>query len=915
MAYQGGETLGPQPHSRLRRRGSALSLWRNARIHTKVAVIVIIAVLGLSWFALMRVIDKLDAAGSASQAGTTAKLSVKAGNLLHAMQRERGRSSQFISSKGLQFRDDLARQRQDTDGRLADFEGFVREYDGVLPPQTRASVDALRTTLEGLADRRVQVDKLEGEPAAVIASYTSLNLQMLDLIAVAAATNAEPSIITRLQAYVEFLSAKEAMGQERAQLSNVFITGRYAPSQFVTVVSIMSAQQDALVQFERIASPDVLRTWKQAQTAAAFDQVATHEKRALALPSGGAYNVDPTTWWDAATSKIDEMKKVEDYQADAIVALARSVENAATSAARIALGVVGLLLVVTLVLAVAATRSIARPVQRLTRAATAVADLADRELARVTDAEGVEEHQVPHLAAIDVSSHDEVGELAAAFNRVQTTATQLVERQMIMRRNVGLMFANVAQRTQNLVNRQLTIVDQLESDEKNKHLLSRLYQLDHLSTRLRRSAKNLLVVSGTRDDPRMSKPTPLATALRSALAEIEAYQRVQLGSICEGTVAPQLVSDLVIVFAELLENATTYSPPQSVVDVSAEMYSDMCEISIVDHGMGMPPDQLAEENRRLVERERLDIAPTGMLGLFVVGRLARRHGLTVELHPTPGRGITAKVTIPPALLHHPVPAAVALVAAGSAGHSRTIDLSSPLAMAIPRVVIVPTALPEGFPWFAAVNRNGDSTGPSDHTASDAASNVLATPPAPPVEEPAAPAVPRGVAYAAGTVTPTVPQPESRGGLVRRVPGAQLPAGIDVNVSAPRKAAPPVAAYPTGEAIAARSAMDGFQAAVTRFAPQHPTQSSPPPAEPAPTAGQGTAGGIAAAFGRAVSPTDPIIPGGQTLDMYATGPAATGREAGPAATGRGAGMASSLAATYDEPSRSPIEHDPTEGTQR
>ncbi|HEU4421284.1 MAG TPA: nitrate- and nitrite sensing domain-containing protein [Pilimelia sp.] len=877
------------------------------------AVIVVIAVLGLSWFALTRVIDKLDAAGNASQAGTSAKLSVKAGNLLHAMQRERGRSSQFISSKGLQFRDDLARQRQDTDGRLADFEAFVRDYDGVLPAQTRASVDALRTALEGLANRRVQVDKLEGEPSAVIASYTSLNLQMLDLIAVSAATNAEPSIITRLQAYLEFLSAKEAMGQERAQLSNVFITGRYAPSQFVTVVSLISAQQDALVQFERIASPDVLRTWKQAQTAAAFDQVATHERRAVALPSGGSYNVDPTTWWDAATSKIDEMKKVEDYQADAIVALARSVENAATSAARIALGVVGLLLVATLVLAVAATRSIARPVQRLTRAATAVADLADRELARVSDVEGVEEHQVPHLAAIDVSSHDEVGELAAAFNRVQTTATRLVERQMIMRRNVGLMFANVAQRTQNLVNRQLIIVDQLESDEKNKHLLSRLYQLDHLSTRLRRSAKNLLVVSGTRDDPRMSKPTPLATALRSALAEIEAYQRVQLGSICEGTVAPQLVSDLVIVLAELLENATTCSPPQSVVDVSAEMYSDMCEISIVDHGMGMPPEQLAEENRRLVERERLDIAPTGMLGLFVVGRLARRHGLTVELLPTPGRGLTAKVTIPPALLHHPVPAAVALVAAGSAGHSRTIDLSSPLAMAIPRVVIVPTALPEGFPWFAAVNRNGDSTGPSDYTASGAASNVSSTPPAPPVEEPA-PVVPRGVAYAVGTVTPTVPQQESRGGLVRRVPGAQLPAGIDVDVSVPRKAAPPAAAYPAGEAVAARTAMDGFQAAVTRFAPQPPTQSSPP-AEPAPSAGQGTAGGIAAAFGRAVLPTDPTIPGGEALDMYATGPATAGRGAGPAVTGRGAGMASSLAATYDEPSRSPIEHDPTEGTQR
>src|SRR5215211_3911211 len=191
----------------------------------------------------------------------------------------------------------------------------------------------------------------------------------------------------------------------------------------------------------------------------------------------------------------------------------------------------------------------------------------------------------------------------------------------------------------------------------------------------------------------MVKATPLATALRSALAEIEEYQRVRVGAVCRGTVASPLVTDLVVVFAELLENATTFSPPASFVDVHAEMSWDRCQVSIVDHGIGIPPDQMAEENHRLVERERLDITPTGVLGLFVVGRLARRHGLTVELLPTPGRGITAKVTIPPALLHHPVPAAVALVAAGSAGHSRTIDLSSPLAMAIPRVVIVPTALP------------------------------------------------------------------------------------------------------------------------------------------------------------------------------------------------------------------------------
>ena len=189
-----------------------------------------------------------------------------------------------------------------------------------------------------------------------------------------------------------------------------------------------------------------------------------------------------------------------------------------------------------------------------------VAELAEKELVRVGDTE-VPEQQVPRLAAIEVASQDELGELAAAFNRVQTTAGQLVERQALMRHNVSLMFANVAQRTQNLVGRQLSLVDELERNEQDTRLLERLYRLDHLSTRLRRTADNLLVVAGNRDDTKLGGPTELATALRSALAEIEDYQRVQLGEIVDIIVPTGFGSDLVLVFAELLENATSFSPP------------------------------------------------------------------------------------------------------------------------------------------------------------------------------------------------------------------------------------------------------------------------------------------------------------------------------------------------------------------
>ncbi len=266
---------------------------------------------------------------------------------------------------------------------------------------------------------------------------------------------------------------------------------------------------------------------------------------------------------------------------------------------------------------------------------------------------------------------------------------------MVTRRNVGQMFANVAQRTQNLVRRQLSLVDELERDEQNTRLLTQLYRLDHLSTRLRRNAENLLVIAGSHDRSRITAPTPLARVLRSALAEIEDYQRVDLGSVLEGTVAAALVADLVLVFAELLENATSFSPPESTVEVFTTPVVGGYQISIVDHGIGMTGQQLAEENRRLVERERLDIVPTSVLGLFVVGRLARRHGLTVQLTSTLGTGTTATVTIPSSLyIRGPVTVPALEPALTPVALPRRPTMSpQPAVPAIP-------AVPGRFLWFA-----------------------------------------------------------------------------------------------------------------------------------------------------------------------------------------------------------------------
>jgi len=201
----------------------------------------------------------------------------------------------------------------------------------------------------------------------------------------------------------------------------------------------------------------------------------------------------------AAESQAALRRLVQDEVTSQITDAAAGRASTARGAAwTVSLGA-SLLFVIVLGLAVAVSRSISHPLQRLTRAAGSVADLANAELVRVTDVERTDE-QPPRLAAIDVASGDEIGELAVAFNRVQATAALMLERQVVTRRNVSLMFANVAQRTQNLVRRQLALIDELERDEQNARLLTRLYRLDHMSTRLRRNADNLLVVAGARDE-------------------------------------------------------------------------------------------------------------------------------------------------------------------------------------------------------------------------------------------------------------------------------------------------------------------------------------------------------------------------------------------------------------------------------
>ena len=622
--------------------------------------------------------------GNARSAGDTANSAQDArelGGLIWELQRERLVTTAYLAAPNAASTD-LAEQQRKVDS-IAD------QVQTALGPDASDELAASLVRLGSLKEPR-QSALLRGiSPDRVARTYHAVIGALIDALRLVPQDTGDASGTRQLAALDALLRANEFNAEREMAL----IVAAVDPQTGLVQLANASAQAPLFIeQFVQQADADQAGLVVQVDQGDGARRINDLARVVTTRRQGGSPDPLVADAFSAATAQLTARRTVQDQVTSQI---ADAATNRASRANLIALFVgIGAIILFGLVaaLAIALSRSIANPLRRLTSAATTVADLANAELTKVTDSEE-SDGQVPHLPPIEVSSSDELGQLAAAFNRVQSTATMLVERQAVRRTNVSLMFANVAQRTQNLVGRQLTLVDELERNEQDGRLLASLYRLDHLSTRLRRTADNLLVVAGSRGETRITGPIPLTTALRSALAEIEEYQRVKLDSVEEITLRASVGSDAVLMFAELLDNATSFSPPQSIVEIRTEFPADgSCLVRIVDQGIGMTAERLAEENARLVERERLDIAPTKVLGLFVIGRLARRHSLGIQLVETPGGGVTAEVAIPATLYirEHAPELAPAHIS----------PPVTPPQRALPPELVIPAARHvEGFSWF------------------------------------------------------------------------------------------------------------------------------------------------------------------------------------------------------------------------
>jgi signal transduction histidine kinase len=373
---------------------------------------------------------------------------------------------------------------------------------------------------------------------------------------------------------------------------------------------------------------------------------------------GGSLITTPTTpvdWFGAMSNTIDiQMGSVQRRLTAALVSRAASLRKSAIVSAAVVGAAVTLLLLLALAFTTLVGRSMVRPLRRLRAGALEVAGLRLPEAVRrmtETDGEAVSLDVEP----IDVDSTDEIGEVARAFDQVHREALRLAANEAALRGNVNAMFVNLSRRSQSLVERQIRLIDELEQGEQNSERLSSLFQMDHLATLMRRNSENLLVLAGHDVSRRWNKPVALVDVLRAAVSEIEQYERVTLNVQPGIAVRGQAVSDVVHLTAELVENATSFSPADTPVSIVGHLLSSGgVLLEIADQGVGMGAEEMAHANWRLDNPPVVDVAVSRRMGLFVVARLAARHSIRVRLRPAASGGLTALVWLPDEVITHEV---------------------------------------------------------------------------------------------------------------------------------------------------------------------------------------------------------------------------------------------------------------------
>jgi signal transduction histidine kinase len=632
---------------------------RNWRVSVRLVALIVIPTTVAAVLVGLRVSSSLADATHFQHTEQLATLGDDMSALTQQLELERDTMAVYNASKHASDGQEVTQAENSVDAATRVVRAAAASVNSSYGSAVFSGVQDMLNRLDKLQDLRTVAATTKLPVNDAIDKYTQFISDLLNIDDLIGQGSSNAELSQNARSLAALARAKAYSSQERALLGAALVTGQFTQSGFQEFQSVRAQRDSELATFQASATPAQIQGYNDTVAGPGVDQAESIRAEAITFASKSADQSvravpadDAAAWFPDMTFRADRMRVVEDRLVKSVVNQATDLKNSAQRSALITAGLLLLVLLLVLGATIMVARSLVRPLRRLRAGALDVAGNRLPGLVRRLREPNFVESDFT-VEPIDVDTTDEIGEVARAFDEVHREAVRLASNEALLRGNVNAMFVNLSRRSQSLIERQIRLIDNLEQSEQDSERLDSLFKLDHLATRMRRNCENLLVLGGQEQTRRWNNPVPLVDIVRASLSEVEQYERIGLRIQGDVSVVGNAVNDLVHLVAELVENATTFSPEHTKVAVSGHLLAGggaMLQIS--DNGLGMSPEELEDANWRLANPPTVDVSVSRRMGLFVVGRLAQRHGVRVELRSALSGGLTTFILLPAQLIMH-----------------------------------------------------------------------------------------------------------------------------------------------------------------------------------------------------------------------------------------------------------------------
>ena len=650
------------------RKGSPLSI-SNWRVRWRLVAIIAVPTITALILGVIQIVGSVNNYESFKRVQTLANLNALVVTGIGQLSDERDETAGWVAAGGPasapgSMTNLMSADRSATDKTMSQISTAAQSVVNGSGYRTQTVLDLQNGVLAGISDLPY-IREAAGTKApaiSVIKNYERIIASFITFSADVAAGTGNATLQSDVTELNALLHTEDDASLQRGYLYQALETTppTLTPSVLTELNQAVAQQSADSSQFNAVASVAEQQTLSNTVSGEDVDEAESAELLAISTANTSKLSIGAQQscagvsasqcWWTTQSKQISLMDEVSNGPGGLVAQIQSQANSLAQSALHSAIVIAVatlLLLLLVLLITTFVARSMIRPLRKLRADALEVAGSKLPDMVRrLSQSEGGDASA--EVEPIGVNSTDEIGEVARAFDQVHREAVRLAADEALLRGNLNAMFVNLSRRSQSLIERQLSLIDNLEQTEQDSDRLSSLFRLDHLATRMRRNSENLLVLAGHEAaSRRWSQPVPLVDVLRAAISEIEQYERVVLNVQPGIQVIGQAVNDVVHLVAEIVENATTFSPEDTQVYVTGQpLTSGGVLLDITDNGVGISEQEMAHANWRLDNPPVVDVAVSRRMGLFVVGRLAARHGVRVRLRHAQSGGLTALIWLP-----------------------------------------------------------------------------------------------------------------------------------------------------------------------------------------------------------------------------------------------------------------------------